>query len=41
MAVAPVIPMLAPMVHDKTVTWDTGSAPIRTTFYGIQKLDEM
>jgi hypothetical protein len=34
-------PWLAPMLEKGVVTWDTGSAPIRTSFYGIKPLDEL
>jgi hypothetical protein len=34
-------PWLASMLEKGIVTWDTGSAPIRNSFYGIKPLDEL
>jgi hypothetical protein len=34
-------PRLASMLDRGVVTWDTGSAPIRTSFYGVKPLDEL
>jgi hypothetical protein len=41
MDVSPVIPMLSPMLSNSTVAWDSGSVPLRTTFYNIKRLDDM
>jgi hypothetical protein len=41
MSVTKAEPWLASMLERGVVTWDTGSAPIRTSFYGIKPLDEL
>lgn len=41
MDVATVIPMLAPMIGNGTVDWESGTAPLRQKFYNIESLDDM
>ena len=41
MDVSNVIPMMAPMIGNGKVSWDTDFAPLRTSFYNIKKLDDM
>jgi hypothetical protein len=41
MEVTAVIPLMAPIIRNGTVSWNTGSASLRTNFYNMKTLDDM